>query len=422
MLALDDDWLRPPPTRTQQRTDVLVGIGLVVASLLMVELLRSTPAVEDFSERTAEAFLWGAASVAPLVVRRRFPVVVMLLCSLAFYGVGERVTPVGYSMVVQVGYFMSIYSAWAWARRRRALYVASAAVVVGMFGWLVQLVVTSPFPDVPDASGITSPAVALTLITFGINIVYFFGAMAWGLAAHRSAHRRELLEQQTEELRAERDLSARRAVVDERLRIARDLHDVVAHHVTGIGVQAAAARHVLDRDPAASRQALGAIEDSSRSAVREMHQMVGLLRDAEGEDGAQPSLTGLRDLVAAVADDGLHVDYREVGDPVPVPSAVGTSAYRTVQEALTNVRRHSTARAAEVVLRYVGSGDAVEVEVLDRGTPRAARRDGRPGYGLTGVRERVGLHGGECEIGPRPGGGFRVRVRFPIDALEQVAP
>jgi signal transduction histidine kinase len=412
---LDDAWLRPPPTRDQQRTDAVVGLGLVVLSLLVVELLRSTPAVEDLGDRTAEAFVWGVLAVAPLVVRRRFPVTVMLLCSLAFYGAGERVTPVIASTVVQIGYFMSIYTAWAWARRRRALYVASAAVVVGMFGWLVELIVTSPFPDVPAASGITSPAVALTLITFGVNIVYFFGAMAWGLAAHRSAHQRQQLAQQADELRAERDLSAQRAVVDERLRIARDLHDVVAHHVTGIGVQAAAAKHVLDRDPAASRQALAAIEASSRSAVREMHQMVGLLRDTDGDDGAQPSLTGLRDLADAATDRGLSVDFRVVGEPFPVPPVVGTSAYRTVQEALTNVRQHSTARRAEAVLRYLADGAAVEVEVLDQGAPRLARQDGRAGYGLTGVRERVALHGGECEIGPRPDGGFRVRVRLPVE-------
>jgi signal transduction histidine kinase len=420
VLALDDDWMRPPPTRDQQRTDLLVGAGLTVLSLLMVELLRSTPAIEDFGDRTLEAFVWGAAAVLPLAVRRRFPIVTMLLCSLAFYAVGERVQPVALSMVVQIGYFMSIYTAWAWARRRRALYVASAVVVLGMFGWLVQLIVTSPFPDVPDAAGITSPAVAITIITFGLNIVYFFGAMAWGLAAHRSAHQREQLEQQAEELRAERDLSAQRAVVDERLRIARDLHDVVAHHVTGIGVQAAAAKHVLDRDPAASREALAAIERSSKSAVREMHQMVGLLRDGQDDGGTQPSLTGLRDLVGAAADEGLTVDYRVVGDEFPVPSAIGTSAYRTVQEALTNVRRHSTARRAEVVLRYVGRGDAVEVEVLDQGSPRRPG-ERRTGYGLTGLRERAGLHGGECEIGPRPDGGFRVRVRLPLDQEAQEA-
>ncbi len=415
MRALDDDWQRPGPTPDQRRTDLVVGVLMVLGSVVFVELLRATPGGADLAGRSTEAYLWAVGAVLPLVVRRRFPITVMLLCSLAFYGAGERVPPVSYSMFVQIGLFMSIYTAWAWSRNRRALHVTSGAVVLGMFAWLVQLVVTSPLPDVPTAAGLASPAVALTLITFGINIVYFFGAIAWGLAAHRAARQRLQLEQQAEELRTERDRSARRAVVEERLRIARDLHDVVAHHVTGIGVQAAAARHVLDRDPAGSREALTAIESSSRSAVREMHQMVGLLRDDADRDGAQPSLNGLRDLVEDVADERLEVDYREVGEPFPVTSAVGTSAYRTVQEALTNVRRHSTARRAEVVLRYLRDGSTVEVEVLDSGSQTGVGRDERPGYGLTGVRERVGLHGGEYEIGPRPDGGFRVRVRLPVE-------
>ena len=124
--------------------------------------------------------------------------------------------------------------------------------------------------------------------------------------------------------------------------------------------------------------------------------------------------------MGAAADEGLAVDYRVVGDEFPVPSAVGTSAYRTVQEALTNVRRHSTARRAEVVLRYVGQGDAVEVEVLDQGSPRRTGEQ-RTGFGLTGLRERAGLHGGEYEIGPRPDGGFRVRVRLPLERDTQEA-
>ncbi|MGA9746549.1 MAG: sensor histidine kinase [Nocardioides sp.] len=418
MLSLEDDWQRPQPTPAQLRQDVVVGLVLVLSSVLMVELLRSTPAVEEISGRTLEAFAWGGGAVLPLVLRRRFPISVMVLCSLAFYGAGERVASVSYSVVIQIALFASIYTAWAWSNRRRALNVTSALVVLGMFVWLVQLIVTSPVPPMADAPGFMRPAVAIAVITIAVNIVYFFGAMAWGLAARRSAHRRELLEEQAADLRAERDLSARRAVADERLRIARDLHDVVAHHVTGIGVQAAAARHVLDRDPGSSREALAAIEGSSRRAVQEMHQLVGLLRDDQADSGAQPSLTGLRDLVAALGDDGPEVDYREVGDPFAVTPAVGTTAYRTVQEALTNVRRHSTARQAEVVLRYLdhpGTGPALEVEVLDDGSPRATTLGDRPGFGLTGVRERVGLHGGECEIGPRPDGGFRVRVRLPVE-------
>ncbi len=427
MPTLDDDWQRPPPTRDQLRRDIVVGLLLVVSSALMVELLRSTPAVEEITGRTLEAFGWGVVAVAPLAVRRRFPIVVMVLCSLAFYGAGERVSSVSYSVVIQIALFTAIYTAWAWSNNRRTLYVSSILVVLGMFIWLVQLIVTSPIPPMAQAPGFMPPAVAIAVITIAINIVYFFGAMAWGLAARRSARQREQLEEQAEALRIERDLTADRAVVEERLRIARDLHDVVAHHVTGIGVQAAAARHVLARDPASSREALEAIEGSSRMAVQEMHQLVGLLRTGRADAEVQPTLTGLRDLAGSpdiVGAGGLDVDYREVGQPFPVSPGVGTSAYRTVQEALTNVRKHSTARRAEVVLRFLDSdsyGQAVEVEILDSGAPSAARPGSRPGFGLAGVRERVGLHGGECEIGPRPAGGFRVRVRLPAETAEVVS-
>jgi signal transduction histidine kinase len=473
VLSLDDAWLRPRPTRTQVRNDVIVGLALVGFSLLSVELLRSSPAGDSINERLVESYLWGVATVAPLAVRRLFPITVMLLCSIAFYGAGERTVSVGASVVVQIALFSSIYTAWAWSRHRRALLAWSTLVVVGMFLWLVQIIVEIESPALDAAAGgIFPPAVAVAVITLGLNVVYFFGAIAWGLAAHRAARQREQLEQQTEELRRERDLSARRAVVEERLRIARDLHDVVAHHVTGIGVQAAAAGHVLERDPGGSREALAAIEQSSRSAVREMHQLVGLLRSETEESdethgatagtaadpqlsdhpteltgvgghvgtplqpGPVPSLAGLAGLAASFGRDGLDVELREVGARFDVPPGVATSAYRTVQEALTNVRRHSTARSAEVVLRYVDAvagpdadGDpsaraaeqpvdrAVEVEVLDAGTPRSgsAGARGTGGFGLRGIRERTALHGGRHEIGPRPGQGFRVRVRLPVD-------
>jgi signal transduction histidine kinase len=489
LLSPDDAWLRPRPTRTQVRDDVVVGLVLVGFSLLSVELLRSSPAGDSINARPLESYLWGVATVAPLAVRRLFPLTVMVLCSLAFYGAGERTVSVGASVVVQIALFSAIYTAWAWSRHRRALLAWSSLVVVGMFLWLVQIIVEIESPALDAAaSGIFPPAVAVAIITLGLNVVYFFGAIAWGLAAHRAARQRELLEQQTEELRRERDLSARRAVVDERLRIARDLHDVVAHHVTGIGVQAAAAGHVLERDPAGSREALAAIEQSSRSAVREMHQLVGLLRSetdetdepdtldvthaaasgtagnrqasdhptARGVDGhvgagpqpgVVPSLAGLADLAASFGRDGLDVELREVGGRFDVPPGVATSAYRTVQEALTNVRRHSTARHAEVVLRYVEAaappgtgghpsadapqhpaeqsteepvegvaGRAVEVEILDDGSPRSGSPAGTTtgGFGLRGIRERTALHGGRHEIGARPGQGFRVRVRLPV--------
>jgi signal transduction histidine kinase len=253
-------------------------------------------------------------------------------------------------------------------------------------------------------------------VTVAINIVYFFGAIAWGLVSYRNAHQRQLLVEQADALRREQERNAERAVAEDRLRIARDLHDAVAHHVTGIGIQAAAARHVLDRDPASSRTALAAIEQSSRSAVHEMHQIVGLLRDEhEPASARSPGIAGLSTLALDAESDQLTVHYREVGDPFDVPDPVGTSLFRTAQEALTNVRRHSTAREAEMVLRYVDTADrSVEVEVLDAGSPVLARDASRRGFGLQGLRERAAVHDATVDIGPRPEGGFRVRVRFPV--------
>jgi signal transduction histidine kinase len=420
VLRAQDWWRRPPPTTDQVRRDALLGALLVLMSLLVVELMRAAPTVgTPIDERIGESYLWAVVVVAPLMLRRRFPVTVMVIISVAFYGAGERVPQVTLSAVVQVALFCSIYTAWAWARHRHVLIGWSAVVVLGMFAWLVELIVTTD-PRLPEnASGVFPPEVAIAVMTLGINLVYFVGAMAWGLAARRSARQHVQLEEQTEALRLERDRSARRAVAEERMRIARDLHDVVAHHVTGIGVQAAAARHVLEKDPESSRSALSSIEASSRSAVLEMHQLVGLLRDEGAEESAQPSLAAVPALATGFPVGRLRVTYREVGDPFPVPAAVGTSAYRTVQEALTNVGRHSTARAAEVVLRYLDN--AIEVEVLDDGPAvpagTASSRPGR-GFGLQGIRERVGVHGGQCEIGPRPDGGFRVRVRLPVEQLE----
>jgi signal transduction histidine kinase len=148
-----------------------------------------------------------------------------------------------------------------------------------------------------------------------------------------------------------------------------------------------------------------------------MHQLVGLLRDAEAAESTPRSRRTVAELASGFPADRLRVSYREVGDAFVVPTAVDTSAYRTVQEALTNVSQHSTAREAEVVLRYLDH--AVEVEVLDPGPAvrSGATTPGR-GFGLQGIRERVRVHGGECEIGPRPDGGFRVRVRLPVEHPE----
>jgi signal transduction histidine kinase len=269
-------------------------------------------------------------------------------------------------------------------------------------------------PDRPQV-GLLDPDAAIIVYSLAINVVYFLGAIVWGQAAWQSARRRALVEAQVENERRRRDAERREAVQAERLRIARDLHDVVAHHVSGIGVQAAGASRMIDVRPDTARQALGTIEVSSRRAVTQMQQLVGLLRgpsDGPAERGPQPGLADLPALVAETREP--HATLTVVGEPRPVDPGVGLSLYRVVQEALTNVRRHSTAREARVTVRHLDDPRAVEVEVLDDGAPRAPHEQSG-GHGLVGVHERAAAHGGVAETGPRPQGGFRVRVRVPVE-------
>ncbi|MDO9378921.1 MAG: sensor histidine kinase [Nocardioidaceae bacterium] len=424
MLTIDEGWDRDRPTPRQQRNDVLLAVVMVVFALFSTELMHSVQADVDMGWRGVGGYLLSAGGVAVLAVRRRYPITVLVTSSALFYVLGEQSATLSASVAVQVGLFIAFYSAWAWSRHRVRLAVVTVAVVVAMFVWVGALLVTNQ--DMPGATtetpGLFSPGFAVVVITLIINVGYFFGAVAWGIVSWRSARQRDELQAQAEELRLEQELSAQRAVADERLRIARDLHDVVAHHVSGIGIQAAGARRLLDRDPDASRQALGLIERSSRSAVQEMHRLVSLLRTDDGEDPREPQ-PGIGDVAALAArsrDEGLDVRHTEVGERFDLPSTVSLSLYRTVQEALSNVRQHSTARGADVVVRWLAEQDAVEVEVLDDGRPRtvppSVRRGTEGGFGLRGIRERADLHDGSHEIGPRPQGGFRVRIRVPVQA------
>ena len=202
-------------------------------------------------------------------------------------------------------------------------------------------------------------------------------------------------------------------MLDERVRIARELHDVVAHHVSVMGVQAGAARRVMRQQPEKAEEALASIEGSSRQAVLELQRLLGILR-REGQDDAlapQPDLARLPELVAQAGGDELTVELRVEGEPRPLPGTVELSAYRVIQEALTNTHKH--ARATHSTVRVAYGPSALEVEVVDDGRGGAAPAGG--GHGLIGMRERVRLHGGHLRAGPRPGGGFAVHATFPLD-------
>src|SRR5262245_10533299 len=213
----------------------------------------------------------------------------------------------------------------------------------------------------------------------------------------------------------DREIASREAVAAERAAIARELHDVVAHHMSVMVVQAGAARAVSASDPAAAAEALRQIEASGRTGLTEMRRLLEVLKAEEDGDGRapQPGLAGLDELLGSMRASGLPVEAVAEGEPRPLPPGVDLSAYRIVQEALTNALRHAGGASAGVVVRY--RSDAVELEIADDGPGPPEDPEVGGGHGLIGMRERVQLFGGALEAGPRPGGGFLSRARLPTE-------
>jgi signal transduction histidine kinase len=227
-----------------------------------------------------------------------------------------------------------------------------------------------------------------------------------------SAGLREQAEQRAREQLAE----ARRASSEERLRIARELHDVVAHSMSVIAVQAGVANYVADARPEEAARALSSIEETSRGALHEMRALLGVLRD-EGTSGAGlvpvPGLADLKTLADRTAEAGVRVDLDIHGDRPPLPAGLDLAAYRVIQEAITNVIKHAATDRCRVAVGY--ADEFLDLEVTDNGTGAARSTPGPgTGHGITGMRERVGMYGGEFSAAPRPGGGFRVSARFPL--------
>jgi len=211
----------------------------------------------------------------------------------------------------------------------------------------------------------------------------------------------------------ERDVIAREAVVEERARIARELHDVIAHHVSMIVLQAGAERRVLDDGNASTREVLETVERTGRSALTEMRRLLGMLRaDASEPLAPQPGLTDVPMLVMQLREAGLPVELQVDGEPRELPVGIDLSAYRIVQEALTNALKHAGKASASVNIRY--GSESLELEIADDGTGTATTPVASGGHGLVGMRERVALYGGRLDAGKRPNGGFAVRVLLPI--------
>jgi signal transduction histidine kinase len=323
-----------------------------------------------------------AAACAPLVWRRRAPIgtlVVTAIAASAYQLLGYEDGLAGFALAV------AAYSAAA--HRDRGLVLA-AALPISLAAALVILLVNS------DPRG---PLELLVSLVFLVGMPLLFGRIAF--------HRRR---------RIQRDLerAARDAVSEERARIAHELHDVVAHAMGVMVVQAGAARVVIRRDPASASDALQRIEDTGRTGLAEMRRLVNILEtDDEAVREPQPGLDQLDELLERMRETGLPIEATVEGAPRHLSPGVDLTAYRVVQEALTNALKHGAGAHAQVFLRY--GDDSLELEIADNG--RGPPPDGtQTGHGLIGMRERVGLFGGSLETGERPGGGFVVRARIPL--------
>ncbi|WP_156721986.1 sensor histidine kinase [Streptomyces apocyni] len=228
----------------------------------------------------------------------------------------------------------------------------------------------------------------------------------------------DAIRERAERAERTREEEARRRVAEERLRIARELHDVVAHHIALVNVQAGVAAHVMDKRPDQAKEALAHVREASRSALGELRSTVGLLRqsgDPEAPTEPAPGLARLGELLDTFRNAGLQVEVVRVDDGTPLPASVDLATYRVIQEALTNVQKHAGAEAtAEVSVIRVGR--QIEITVLDDGPGFQGPPDGG-GHGLLGMRERVSALGGSCTAGPRYQGGFRVHATLPLRAL-----
>jgi len=415
------EWARLPVGRRAHRQDLVLALVLAASLATTTLLYGSAGTYGDDQAAWWVSALMVVANAAPIAYRRRFPMTVAVVSALAF--AATQLLQVPEVFVVNFTLFIALYTVGAWCSDRVRAEAVRWVVIGGMFAWLfiaISFGWASPNALPNDTDSLIPPYIAISLLNIVINVVYFGAAWYAGNRAWASAVAKHQLAERTAELAAERERNAAQAVTIERVRIARELHDVVAHHVSLMGVQAGAARRVIDRDPTQATASLGVVEESARTAVEELRRMLGTLRsddDGVGTDAADaPSTEGLgriAELAEAARVAGHPTGFVVVGDERPVPPTVATVGFRIAQEAVTNVLKHAGPNAsADLRLRYLADG--VEVEVCDDGHGARALRDTTgSGLGHVGMRERVAAVGGRIEIGPRARGGYLVRAWLP---------
>ncbi|MFB6630751.1 sensor histidine kinase [Streptomyces sp. NPDC056362] len=391
------DFIRRHPTGV----DVFWAVVLLGLSVLWVG--TTYPTVDHPVAYGLVAALFSLV----VALRRRAPekmLVLTVVLGVAQLALGLRPFLADFAMLVII-FTVAAHDGPRWASRL-ALIGGLSASTLSQLRWPLET----------DSSG-----TAQVFFTIIMTVPF---ALAWVLGDSLRTRRAYFaqLEERATRLEKEREAQAKVAVAAERARIARELHDVVAHNVSVMVVQADGAAYVMDSSPDTAKQALETISSTGRQALAEMRRLLGILRTGEhqeaGEYVPQPDVGQIDDLVEQVRGAGLTVDFAIEGSPRPLPSGVELTAYRIVQEALTNSRKHGGPDVgASVRLVYFDDGLGLLVEDDGRGAPQEMYEDGGAdgrGHGLIGMRERVGMVGGTLDAGPRPGGGFRISALLPL--------
>ncbi|MFI6041526.1 sensor histidine kinase [Nocardia sp. NPDC051321] len=378
-----------------------IDIAIVVGSFAAFTLPLLVGTVSGIGSTPAIAIL-GAAAVAPLLVRRRWPLAVLIavaavLCLASLLGV--RFTP----WVSNTGPAFGVaVLTLADRRSRRDSLLATGAALVAIC--VAALAGTHLYPDQDQDS-----------------VQLLIAIPAW-LAGDMFRTRRDYRSSMAAQQRHWAAEEERRIRAEERLRVSRDVHDLISHTLSMVAVRSGVARLLLDEQPGEARQALGAIETASRSALNELRRVLAQIREPGCEPASdEPGLAEITDLVDGLHHDGLVVEYHVTGEPVAYPALLQTTVYRIVQEALTNVVKHAHTARARIEIRHAPHELAVSVtdDGPVAGSPEPLDASGS-GLGLVGMRERVSLFGGRFEAGPRPEGGFAVDAYFPIDEDDDV--
>jgi signal transduction histidine kinase len=411
-----DTGLRPWLTK-RLRPSGWVALDCALAGVLAVMLaVSATSQALWYGQPRWGVVVLSASSALPVAVRRLWPV--------AALGAVTVLTAAGMALgathLPPLPMIFVMYTAGLRTSRRTGLCLLGGSLLVIVAG--AAAAAAGPKVSGPDLSGPSGNAfssiVADTFNLVALDVIVITACWATGYAVRQQLAYQAGLREQAEQRARDQVAEARRASNEERLRIAREMHDVVAHTLSLIAVQAGVAGYVAVEQPQEAASALSSIEQTSRGALNEMRALLGLLRTPEqaGELGPAPGLASLGDLIRRTAEAGVTVDLDVRGERPALAPGLDLAAFRVIQEAVTNVVKHAATDRCRVTIDH-GPG-VLSLEITDHGPGPAGGGPavGHGGHGIEGMRERVGMYGGEFQAGPGPGYGFRVTARFPLAA------